>query len=70
MRFQGPFLCYFWSNVEQTAGVGRKPEPRSSSMGELKSPTFDMISIAEATNQFSDSNKIGEGGFGPVYKVY
>ncbi|XP_027158777.1 G-type lectin S-receptor-like serine/threonine-protein kinase At4g27290 [Coffea eugenioides] len=37
-------------------------------MGELKSPTFDMISIAEATNQFSDSNKIGEGGFGPVYK--
>lgn len=68
MRFQDPFICYFWSNVEQIGDVGKKSEPRSSSMEEIESPTFDMISIAEATNQFSDSNKIGEGGFGPVYK--
>ncbi|KAM1059285.1 hypothetical protein TB2_023590 [Malus domestica] len=31
-------------------------------------PPFSLKSILAATNNFSDSNKIGEGGFGPVYK--
>jgi len=30
---------------------------------------FDLSSIKTATNNFSLSNKIGQGGFGPVYKV-
>jgi len=30
---------------------------------------FDFSTITSATNQFSNKNKIGEGGFGPVYKV-
>lgn len=30
---------------------------------------FDLAAIFSATNKFSFSNKIGEGGFGPVYKV-
>lgn len=30
---------------------------------------FDMDSILVATNDFSVTNKLGEGGFGPVYKV-
>ncbi|XP_059639439.1 G-type lectin S-receptor-like serine/threonine-protein kinase SD1-1 [Cornus florida] len=34
----------------------------------LELPKFNMVTIAEATNNFSHSNKIGEGGFGPVYK--
>ena len=32
-------------------------------------PYFDFAYIEAATNNFSDSNKLGEGGFGPVYKV-
>ena len=32
-------------------------------------PFFSLIKIAEATNNFNIDNKIGEGGFGPVYKV-
>ncbi|KAF7126311.1 hypothetical protein RHSIM_Rhsim11G0079800 [Rhododendron simsii] len=32
-------------------------------------PIFDMVTLAEATNNFSDTNKIGKGGFGSVYKV-
>jgi len=30
---------------------------------------FDRVTILRATNNFCDSNKLGEGGFGPVYKV-
>lgn len=33
----------------------------------LSSPFFDFYTIAEATNNFS--HKLGEGGFGSVYKV-
>jgi len=32
-------------------------------------PLFDLSVIAAATNNFSDANKLGEGGFGSVYKV-
>ncbi|KAL8218243.1 hypothetical protein R6Q57_021616 [Mikania cordata] len=31
-------------------------------------PCISLYKVAKATNNFSDSNKIGEGGFGPVYK--
>ena len=30
---------------------------------------FKLNTIASATNQFGDGNKIGKGGFGDVYKV-
>nr|CAE45596.1 S-receptor kinase-like protein 3 [Lotus japonicus] len=29
---------------------------------------FDFSTISSTTNHFSESNKLGEGGFGPVYK--
>jgi hypothetical protein len=31
---------------------------------------FNYESISVATNNFSTVNKLGEGGFGPVYKVH
>ncbi|KAK9924642.1 hypothetical protein M0R45_032997 [Rubus argutus] len=31
-------------------------------------PFFDLQSILEATDNFSDANKLGQGGYGPVYK--
>ncbi|KAL9462975.1 hypothetical protein AB3S75_000893 [Citrus x aurantiifolia] len=31
-------------------------------------PLFSFSSVSTATNKFSDANKLGEGGFGPVYK--
>ncbi|KAK9944985.1 hypothetical protein M0R45_010518 [Rubus argutus] len=31
-------------------------------------PFFDLSTISAATKNFSDSNRLGEGGFGPVYK--
>ena len=36
----------------------------------MESLQFDLSTIEAATNNFSDENKLGEGGFGPVYKVY
>lgn len=30
---------------------------------------FSFCGVAAATNNFSDKNKLGEGGFGPVYRV-
>ncbi|XP_058721902.1 G-type lectin S-receptor-like serine/threonine-protein kinase At4g27290 isoform X2 [Vicia villosa] len=31
-------------------------------------PFFDLSTMIDATNDFSNDNKLGEGGFGPVYK--
>ncbi|KAK4254003.1 hypothetical protein QN277_009440 [Acacia crassicarpa] len=39
-----------------------------SSGKNLDLPLFDLIDIAAATENFSDANKLGHGGFGSVYK--
>ena len=36
---------------------------------DLELPLFDLATIANSTKNFSINNKLGEGGFGPVYKV-
>lgn len=36
---------------------------------DLQTGVFTLHQIKVATNNFDISNKIGEGGFGPVYKV-
>jgi hypothetical protein len=35
----------------------------------MELPMFDLATIANATDNFSNNMKLGEGGFGPVYKV-
>jgi hypothetical protein len=36
---------------------------------DMELPMFDLAAIANATDNFSNNMKLGEGGFGPVYKV-
>ncbi|KAK9118569.1 hypothetical protein Scep_016662 [Stephania cephalantha] len=35
---------------------------------DVELPLFNLESISISTNDFNDSNKLGQGGFGPVYK--
>ena len=36
---------------------------------DMEVPFFTLVTIVIATNNFSSYNKLGEGGFGLVYKV-
>jgi hypothetical protein len=36
---------------------------------DVELPLFSYESVSAATDNFSAANKLGEGGFGPVYKV-
>ncbi|XP_057790547.1 G-type lectin S-receptor-like serine/threonine-protein kinase At4g27290 isoform X2 [Salvia miltiorrhiza] len=53
-------------------GWGRVDNPEDhadeSDNKELELPQFDLSTVVKATDDFSLNNKLGEGGFGPVYK--
>lgn len=42
---------------------------RESKTEDLELPLMEFEAVAIATNNFSDGNKLGKGGFGIVYKV-
>ncbi|THG20529.1 hypothetical protein TEA_027986 [Camellia sinensis var. sinensis] len=42
--------------------------PNKSQKEDLELPLFDLATIVDSTNNFSIDNKIGQGGFGTVYK--
>ncbi|KAI8557688.1 hypothetical protein RHMOL_Rhmol04G0029300 [Rhododendron molle] len=43
---------------------------QNSRKKEVDLPRFNFASVSAATDKFSDANKLGEGGFGPVYKAW
>ncbi|XP_054815727.1 probable LRR receptor-like serine/threonine-protein kinase At1g53430 isoform X2 [Prosopis cineraria] len=43
-------------------------DPKDIELLDLKTGYFSLRQIKHATNNFDPENKIGEGGFGPVYK--
>nr|POE76386.1 g-type lectin s-receptor-like serine/threonine-protein kinase [Quercus suber] len=57
----GLACCFIiWKNRTRKRGKRTKED--------LDVPLFDFVTIVRSTNNFSGTNKIGEGGFGPVYK--
>ncbi|PON86655.1 S-locus glycoprotein [Trema orientale] len=57
------FGCIIWKRETN------KRERLESKKEDIDLPIFDFATIAAATNNFSNTSMLGEGGFGPVYKV-
>ncbi|KAK4491990.1 hypothetical protein RD792_002775 [Penstemon davidsonii] len=60
------FLCILKrkkNDLKMRGGLYDGSQPKESDL-----PLFDLSTISKATNNFSINNKLGEGGFGPVYK--
>ncbi|AES63662.1 putative protein kinase RLK-Pelle-DLSV family [Medicago truncatula] len=60
------YICMKYAKVRKqktTADLGHRNQNEKQA-----SPLFDIDTILAATDSFSIENKIGQGGFGPVYK--
>ncbi|XP_031392615.1 G-type lectin S-receptor-like serine/threonine-protein kinase SD1-1 isoform X4 [Punica granatum] len=57
-----------WAFWRRRKGEGVRFNVHAGEQENFELPTFDVVMISQATNNFSHYNKIGEGGFGPVYK--
>lgn len=66
-------LPYYLLIYVQVAGIVRlhsEHHADNEDDGEdLDLPLFTFKTVTDATNDFSIDSKLGEGGFGPVYKV-
>ncbi|CAM8903695.1 unnamed protein product [Rhodiola kirilowii] len=60
-------ICHQRRKTHLPRQSGTKDE-MSTNDDDLDLPLFDMETLSRATNSFSVENKLGEGGFGPVYK--
>ncbi|KAK1368880.1 Receptor-like serine/threonine-protein kinase [Heracleum sosnowskyi] len=66
-------FLYVLRKGRQRAEENLKLSPESVALNKIESeewelPLFDFKTIIKATDNFSQNNKLGEGGFGPVYK--
>ncbi|KAL9277146.1 hypothetical protein ACSQ67_025303 [Phaseolus vulgaris] len=66
----GVLLCsYLFCRIRRNKSEkSLSEEHHEKQVDDLDVQLFDLFTIATATNDFSAENKIGEGGFGPVYK--
>ncbi|XP_038895380.1 G-type lectin S-receptor-like serine/threonine-protein kinase At1g11410 isoform X2 [Benincasa hispida] len=56
------------SNLSLNFGESLNSKEFDESRTSSDLPIFDLLTIAKATDNFSFTNKLGEGGFGAVYK--
>lgn len=49
--------------------ISSKRDYSAEKTDDLELPLFDFETIVRATDNFPDYNKLGQGGFGIVYKV-
>ncbi|PON53008.1 S-receptor-like serine/threonine-protein kinase [Parasponia andersonii] len=60
----------FWRRrgLEDRNDINQTTSQNGDQDEDLELPLFDMCTITMATDNFSFNNKLGEGGFGPVYR--
>ncbi|MBA0822997.1 hypothetical protein Goarm_019757, partial [Gossypium armourianum] len=63
--FAGALICILTRKSKKYDAVDQENGNEITTMESLQ---FDFSTIEAATNKFSVDNKLGEGGFGPVYK--
>ncbi|XP_031500696.1 cysteine-rich receptor-like protein kinase 44 [Nymphaea colorata] len=54
--------------ADKRSGLNNHSADQDGEVESVESFMFDLDCIKAATNNFSDENKLGEGGYGPVYK--
>ncbi|KAK9004584.1 hypothetical protein V6N11_042048 [Hibiscus sabdariffa] len=57
--------CYFWRKAKKNATETQDDYERT-----MESLLIGLDTLKSATENFSDENKLGQGGFGPVYKAW
>jgi hypothetical protein len=62
--------CQEFCKFLRHASVSDLASPSDLKGLNLQTGTFTLRQIKAATNNFDATNKIGEGGFGSVYKVF
>ncbi|KAI9093206.1 hypothetical protein K1719_027220 [Acacia pycnantha] len=63
----GGYLIYKFGGKRIEKSKNAEVEIQNYERDDLDLPLFDLPTIAQATENFSQENKIGQGGFGPVY---
>lgn len=61
------FLCIRGRKKKHDSAAARDPKTETD-ITTVESLRYDLSTLEEATNKFSEANKLGEGGFGEVYK--
>ncbi|KAL5212185.1 hypothetical protein ABZP36_023032 [Zizania latifolia] len=62
------FYCVYCWRWRKRNDVRRAQTESLRPLSNSDLPIMDLSSVYEATNHFSKENKLGEGGFGPVYR--
>ncbi|KAK7312935.1 hypothetical protein VNO77_37202 [Canavalia gladiata] len=62
------FSCVYMTKIKNKEKTMTTNEEDEDGQEDLELPFFDLSTIVNATNNFSIDKKLGEGGFGSVYK--
>ncbi|XLT70169.1 hypothetical protein HN873_026608, partial [Arachis hypogaea] len=65
-------FCLIWKRRKRATlketNAALKDQSKEEQEEDPEVPLYDLSVIASSTDNFSDKNKLGEGGFGPVFK--
>ena len=69
-----PSIAFLWFLISLFASLWFKKRAKKGTELQVNSTSteleyFKLSTITAATNNFSSANKVGQGGFGSVYKV-